>query len=75
MNEDKLTYENFNNENDLNTSLAAKGALAVPRNLWLTSLQRRQELLSSARERVQNVLRHCMQTKPDSMLLRSYVVS
>ena len=28
MNEDKLTYENFNNENDLNTSLAAKGALA-----------------------------------------------
>ena len=47
----------------------------VPRNLWLSSLRRRQELLWSARERVQNALRHFTQTKPDSMLLRSYVVS
>ena len=48
---------------------------SVPRNLWLPSLRRRQELLSSALACVQNVLRHCMQTKPDSMLLHSYVVS
>ena len=44
---------------------------SVPRNLWLPSLRRRQELLSSALACVENVLRHCMQTKPDSMLLRS----
>ena len=48
---------------------------SVPRNLWLPSLRRRQELLSSALACVQNVLRHCMQTKSDCMLLRSYVVS
>jgi len=48
----------------------------VPRNLWLSSLWRRQELLSSAlaRDRVQNALRHCTQTEPDSMLLRSWLV-
>ena len=48
---------------------------SVPRNLWLPSLRRRQELLSSALACVQNVLRHCMQTKSDCMLLRSHVVS
>ena len=36
----------------------------------LSAKRRRQELLSSALACVQNVLRHCMQTKPDNMLLR-----
>ena len=37
----------------------------------LSAKRRRQELLSSALACVQNVLRHCMQTKPDNMLLRN----
>ena len=44
----------------------------VPGNPWLHLCEEdAKNLLSSAPERVQNVLRHCMQTKPDRMLLRS----